>query len=41
MSNVAPMFSHLAGIESMPDRPSDVVACMEANQAIRETYWGD
>ena len=41
MSNVVPMFSHLAGIESMPDRPSDVVACMEANQAIREAYWGD
>ena len=41
MSNVEPMYSHLAGIELMPNRPSDVVACMEANQAIREAYWGD
>jgi len=41
MSNVEPMFSHIAGIESMPNRPADVVACMEANQEIREAYWGD
>ena len=41
MSNVELMFEHLAGIETMPDRPADVVACMEANQAIREAYWGD
>jgi len=24
----------------MPQRPADVVACMEANQAMREAYWG-
>ena len=41
MSNVEPMYSHLAGIQSMPNRDADVVACMEANQAIREAYWGD
>tara|TARA_B100002052_G_scaffold290029_1_gene308109 strand:- start:2050 stop:3288 length:1239 start_codon:yes stop_codon:yes gene_type:complete len=41
MSNVELMFEHLADIETMPDRPADVVACMEANQAIREAYWGD
>jgi len=23
----------------MVNRPSDVVLCMEANQAIRESYW--
>jgi len=41
MSNVEPIYNHLAGFESMPSRPADVVACMEANQAIREAYWGD
>ena len=41
MSNVEPIHAHLAGIQDMPDRPADVVACMEANQAIREAYWGD
>ena len=40
MSNVDPMYEHLAGITQMPDRPSDVVTCMEANQDIREAYWG-
>ena len=40
MSNVEPIFNHLSGIESMPDRPADVVACMQANQDIREAYWG-
>ena len=39
MSNVNPIYEHLAGIETMPDRPSDVVACMQANQEIREAYW--
>ncbi len=41
MSNVEPIFNHLSGAESMPDRPADVVACMEANQDIREAYWGE
>ena len=41
MSNVEPIYEQLAGIESMPDRPSDVVACMQANQDIREAYWGE
>ena len=40
MSNINPIFSHLAGLESMSQRPTDVVACMEANQAMREAYWG-
>ena len=40
MSNVDPMYEHLAGITQMPDRPGDVVACMQANQDIREAYWG-
>jgi hypothetical protein len=40
MSNAGPMILHLLGDSVMPQRPSDVVACMEANQAIREAYWG-
>ena len=40
MSNANPMILHLIGDSLMPQRPSDVVACMEANQAIREAYWG-
>ena len=40
MSNILPIFMHLAGMESMSQRPADVVACMEANQAMREVYWG-
>ena len=39
MSNVELMYAHLAGIETMPNRPADVVACMDANQAVREAYW--
>jgi hypothetical protein len=38
-SNVMPMIEHLNGTSEIPNRPSDVVMCMEANQAIRETYW--
>ncbi|MBP50850.1 MAG: S8/S53 family peptidase [Candidatus Thalassarchaeaceae archaeon] len=38
-SNVVPMIEHLNGTSEIPSRPSDVVMCMEANQAIRETYW--
>ena len=40
LSNIKSIHDHLAGLETMPQRPSDVVACMEANQAIREAYWG-
>ena len=40
MSNVEPIYNHLSGVESMPERPADVVACMQANQDIREAYWG-
>ena len=41
MSNVEPLYEHLAEIETMPSRPADGVACMEANQDIREAYWGE
>ena len=39
MSNVMPIYNHLAGNEQIPSRPADVVACMNANQQIREAYW--
>jgi len=39
MSNVMPIYEHLNGISEMPQRPSDVVACMNANQDLREAYW--
>ncbi|MBU03712.1 MAG: hypothetical protein CMA58_01840 [Euryarchaeota archaeon] len=38
-SNVLPIIEHLNGSAEMPNRPSDVVLCMETNQAIRESYW--
>jgi|TARA_B100001964_G_scaffold5863_1_gene6341 hypothetical protein len=38
-SNVLPIIEHLNGTASMTQRSSDVVMCMEANQAIREAYW--
>jgi len=38
-SNVQPIIDHLKGVAEMGQRPSDVVMCMEANQAIREAYW--
>tara|TARA_B100001250_G_scaffold126469_3_gene107618 strand:+ start:4734 stop:5954 length:1221 start_codon:yes stop_codon:yes gene_type:complete len=38
-SNVMPMIEHLNGTSEIPNRPSDVVMCMETNQAIREAYW--
>ena len=41
LSNIQPLYNHLAEIDSMPQRPADVVACMEANQAMREAYWGN
>ena len=34
MSNVMPIYNHLAGIEEIPARYPDVVACMNANQQI-------
>ena len=40
LSNIEPMIQHLNGTNTMPDRPSDVVTCMEINQEARETYWG-
>ena len=39
MSNVMPIYEHLSGASEMPQRPADVVACMNANQDIREAYW--
>ena len=39
MSNLMPMYNALMSIDAMPSRPADVVACMNANQAIREAYW--
>ena len=38
-SNVQPIIDHLRGGQQMDERPSDVVLCMETNQAIREAYW--
>ena len=38
-SNVLPIIEHLNGTSEIPNRPSDVVLCMETNQAIRESYW--
>lgn len=40
MSNVMPIYEHLSGVADIPPRPADVVACMSANQDIREAYWG-
>ena len=40
MSNIQPMIEHLNGTQSMPDRPGDVVLCMQVNQEAREAYWG-
>ncbi|MBD51284.1 MAG: hypothetical protein CMB08_05130 [Euryarchaeota archaeon] len=38
-SNVLPIIEHLNGTAEIPNRPSDVVLCMQTNQAIRESYW--
>ena len=40
LSNIELMIKHLNGTEQMNDRPSDVVLCMDANQQMREAYWG-
>tara|TARA_B100000614_G_C14562511_1_gene497690 strand:- start:4122 stop:5321 length:1200 start_codon:yes stop_codon:yes gene_type:complete len=39
MSNIQPIINHLDGTTELPPRPADVVACMDANQNIREAYW--
>ena len=38
-SNVMPIYAHLNNSAMMPDRPTDVEICMQANQQIREAYW--
>jgi hypothetical protein len=40
LSNIVPIIEHLNGSQPMPDRPADVVACMQVNQEAREAYWG-
>ena len=39
MSNLQPIIAHLDGTSEMPPRPADVVACMDANQDLRQAYW--
>ena len=39
LSNIQPIIKHLNGSEPLPDRPGDVVACMDVNQQLRESYW--
>ena len=36
LSNIQPMIKHLNGTEPIPDRPGDVVLCMQINQEARE-----
>ena len=38
-SNIHPIIKHLNGSYPLPDRPGDVVACMDVNQQLRESYW--
>ena len=40
LSNIQPIIAHLNGSDTLPERPSDVVTCMAANQELRESYWG-
>ena len=40
LSNIEPIIKHLNGSETLPQRASDVVACMQVNQDAREAYWG-
>ncbi len=40
LSNIEPIIAHLNQSNPLPDRPSDVQACMSANQEMRESYWG-
>ena len=39
LSNIEPMIAHLNQTDELPNRPGDVVACMDANQELREAYW--
>ena len=39
LSNIEPIIKHLNGSQELSQRPSDVVACMDANQQVRESYW--
>ena len=38
-SNVDGIIAHLNGTSLIPDRPTDVRLCMQANQEAREAYW--
>ena len=40
LSNIEPIIAHLNQSSPLGDRPSDVQACMSANQEMRESYWG-
>jgi hypothetical protein len=40
ISNIDLIIKHLNGSEIMDNRPSDVILCMDANQQMREAYWG-
>lgn len=40
LSNIEPIIAHLNQSSALGDRPSDVEACMSANQEMRESYWG-
>jgi len=40
LSNIEPIIAHLNQSSTLGDRPSDVEACMSANQEMRESYWG-
>ena len=39
LSNIEPIIAHLNQTAELSQRPGDVVACMDANQEMRETYW--
>ena len=39
LSNIEPMIAHLNQSADLAQRPGDVVACMNANQEMREAYW--
>ena len=39
LSNIEPMIAHLNQSSELSQRPGDVVACMNANQDMREAYW--
>jgi len=39
LSNIEPMIAHLNQSSDLAQRAGDVVACMNANQQMREAYW--